>query len=121
LQGRPAVVHASVENRGLIDNLPAEGVVEVEVMVDRQGFHPCKFGPLPPQCAALSASNMRHFELAVRSILDKDADAALYSLLLDPLTAAVCSPAEVKKMFTELVRTEKDYLPKYLTKAFARS
>ena len=120
MKNKPAVIHASVENKGLIDNLPSEGVVEVPVMIDRHGVHPCRFGPLPPQCAALSASNMRHFELAVKSVLEKDADMAMQSLLLDPLTAAVCSPAEIKKMFDELVRTEKDFLPKYLTKGLRK-
>ena len=120
LKNQPAVIHASVENKGLIDDLPAEGVVEVPVVVNRHGVHPCRFGPLPPQCAALCAANMRHFELAVKSILERDADLARQSLLLDPLTAAVCSPAEIKKMFDELVRAEKDFLPKYLTKGIRR-
>jgi alpha-galactosidase len=52
----------------------------------------------------------------VKSILDEDTDAALHSFLLDPLTAAVCCPAEIKKMFLELVRAEKDYMPGYLKK-----
>jgi len=116
LQNKPAVIHASVENKGLIDNLPGEGVVEVPVMIDRHGVHPCRFGPLPPQCAALCASNMRHFELGVKSVLERDRDMAVQSLMLDPLTAAVCSPGEIRKMFEALVRAEKDYLPKYLTR-----
>ena len=119
-KNQPAVIHASVENKGLIDNLPGEGVVEVEVMIDKNGFHACRFGSLPPQVAALCASNMRHFELAVKSILEKDRDAAVHSLILDPLTAAVCSPAEIKKMFEELVRAEKDFLPNYITRGIKR-
>jgi alpha-galactosidase len=115
-KNQPAIIHGSVENEGLIDNLPYEGVVEVEVAVDKMGFHPCRFGELPPQLAALCDSNMRSFECAVKSILDEDTDAALHSFLLDPLTAAVCCPAEIKKMFLELVRAEKDYMPGYLKK-----
>jgi len=117
---RPAVVHGSVENKGLIDNLPREGVVEVPMVVDKQGFHPCKFGPLPPQVAALCDANMRHFELAVKSVLEKDREAALHSLLLDPLTAAVCSPAEIKRMFEQLVRAERRFLPRYVTRGVRR-
>ena len=119
-KNQPVIIHGSVENRGLIDNLPTEGVVEVEVAVDKAGYHPCKFGPLPPQVAALCASNMRHFELAVRSVLDRDREAAVQSLLLDPLTAAVCSTDEIRRMFEELVRAEKDHLPKYITKGVRR-
>jgi len=120
LKNRPDVIHGSVENRGLIDNLPAEGVVEVEVMVDKMGYHPCKFGPLPPQVAALCDSNMRSFECAVKSILTEDADLALHALLLDPLTAAVCCPAEIKKMFLELLRAERTFMPKYLTRGLKK-
>jgi alpha-galactosidase len=117
---QPVIIHGSVENRGLIDNLPSEGVVEVEVAVDKTGFHPCKFGSLPPQLAALCDSNMRSFECAAKSILEQDADLALHAFLLDPLTAAVCCPAEVKKMFLELVRAERDFMPKYLLKSLKR-
>jgi alpha-galactosidase len=116
LKNRPDVIHGSVENRGLIDNLPGEGVVEVEVLVDHTGYHPCKFGPLPPQVAALCDSNMRSFECAVKSILEQDADLGLHAFLLDPLTAAVCCPAEVKKMFLQLLRAERDFMPDYLRK-----
>ena len=116
LKNRPDVIHGSVENRALIDNLPGEGVVEVEVMVDKMGYHPCKFGLLPPQVAALCDSNMRSFECAVKSILNQDADLALHAFLLDPLTAAVCCPAEIRKMFLQLLRAERAFMPKYLRK-----
>jgi len=117
---RAAVIHASVDNTGLIENLPREGVVEVAVVVDKMGFHPCHFGVLPPQVAALCAANMASFELGVKSVLEEDREAAVHSLLLDPLTAAVCSPAEIKKMFEELVRAEKPFLPKYITKGIRK-
>jgi alpha-galactosidase len=120
LKNQPDVIHGSVENKGLIDNLPGEGVVEVAVMVDQMGYHPCKFGSLPPQLAGLCDSNMRSFECAVKSILDNDADLALHAFLLDPLTAAVCCPAEIKKMFGQLVRAEKDFMPKYLVKSLSK-
>jgi alpha-galactosidase/6-phospho-beta-glucosidase family protein len=33
--------------------------------------------------------------------------------MLDPLAAAVCWPAEIRKMFKEMVKAEKDYLPDF--------
>jgi alpha-galactosidase len=33
--------------------------------------------------------------------------------LLDPLSAACCSPAEIKAMTLEMFEAEKAYLPKY--------
>ncbi len=38
---------------------------------------------------------------------------AIHSLLLDPLTAAVCSPAEIKAMTLELFDAEAAFLPGY--------
>lgn len=108
---RPAVIHASVLNRGLIENLPGDGVVEVPVLVDGQGYHPCRFGELPPQLAALCQSNMAVFELGVRAALERDREAAIHAMMLDPLSAAVCSPAEIRAMAEELFEAEKEYLP----------
>ena len=107
----PAVIYGSVLNKGLIDNLPSDGVVEVTCMIDRNGINPCRFGTLPAQLAALNRSNMAVYELGVKAALEHNRQAALHALLLDPLTAAVCSPAEIKQMFDELFEVEKEYLP----------
>lgn len=39
----PFVIHGNVPNHGLIDNLPADGCVEVACVVDRNGIHPTRF------------------------------------------------------------------------------
>lgn len=105
--GRPAVIHGNVGNTGLIDNLPAGGCVEVPVLVDGTGLHPTHFGPLPPQLAALDAAHMYVHELLVQAVLGRDRGAALHALLLDPLTAAVCSPDEIAEMFEEMWAAER--------------
>jgi alpha-galactosidase len=97
-----AVIHGNVRNSGLIDNLPAGGCVEVPVLIDGTGLHPTHVGPLPPQLAALDAAHMYVHELLVRAVLERDREAALHALMLDPLTAAVCSPAEIRQMFEEM-------------------
>ena len=108
---RPAVIHGSVLNAGLIDNLPMDGVVEVACLVNRNGFQPCRFGPLPPQLAGLCAANMRVFELSVRAVLERDREAAIHAVMLDPLTAAVCSLDEIRSMVEELFEAERGLLP----------
>src|SRR5690606_19909393 len=109
--GKPFVLHGNVINHGLIDNLPQGQCVEVAVMVDRNGFNPCRFGPLPPQMAAICRSNMAMIELAVIAALEKSREAAAHALMLDPLTAAVCSPEEIRQMTNELIDAQKDLLP----------
>jgi alpha-galactosidase len=105
--GVPAVIHGNVRNTGLIDNLPAGGCVEVPVLVDRTGLHPTYVGPLPPQLAALDAAHMYVHELMVEAVLARDRQAALQALMLDPLTAAVCSPDEITHMFEEMWAAER--------------
>jgi len=107
----PFVIHGTVENTGLIDNLPADGVVEVPCVVDRAGVAPTYFGSLPPQCAAVCDWNMRMYELAAIAAIEKSREAAIHALMLDPLTAAVCCPAEIKQMAEELFEAEKQFLP----------
>jgi alpha-galactosidase len=106
----PQVIYGNVPNRGLIENLPSDGIVEVACLVDRNGLHPTRFGRLPEHLAALCRSNMAFFELAVSAVLEKSRDMAYHALLIDPLSAAVCSPAEIKMMFDELYEADKAYI-----------
>jgi alpha-galactosidase len=107
--GRDATIHGNVLNRGWIDNLPA-GCVEVECLVNRGGLHPVHFGPLPEQLAALNRSHMAVHELVVQSLLERDRQKAKYALMLDPLTAAVCSLEEIDRLFEEMWAAERGSL-----------
>ncbi len=106
-------IYASVLNTGLIPNLPQGGAVEVAVVVDRTGYNPTYFGPLPEQVAALCRSNMAVFELTVNGILNADRESVIHALMLDPLSAAVCSPDEIRSMAEELFAAEKKYIPSW--------
>ncbi len=108
---RPFVIHGTVPNSGLITNLPTDGVVEVACLVDRRGITPTHFGRLEPQLAALCDANMRMFDLAAEACIHRCRKLAAHALMLDPLTAAVCCPAEIKQMTEELFEAEKDFLP----------
>ncbi|HEX8340306.1 MAG TPA: hypothetical protein VF624_05300 [Tepidisphaeraceae bacterium] len=97
----------------LITNLPGDGCVEVACMIDRNGINPTRYGNLPPQMAAICSSNMSYFDLAAKACIEKSKEAAVHALLLDPLTAAVCTPREIKAMTLEMFAAEADYLPDY--------
>jgi alpha-galactosidase len=108
--GVPARIHGNVLNTGLIDNLPQDGCVEVACLIDENGFSPCHFGGLPTQLAALNQGHMAVHELVVTSLLDGDREAAVHALMLDPLTAAVCSLEEIRSLFDELYAAERDFI-----------
>lgn len=107
----PFEIYGTVPNDGLIDNLPCDGVVEVACMVNNNGIIPTRFGPLPPQCAAICNWQMQMYQLAAIACVEKSREAAVHALMLDPLTAAACSLDEIRKMVDELFEAEKDFLP----------
>jgi alpha-galactosidase len=107
--GREATIHGNVVNKGWIDNLP-DGCVEVECRVDRGGLHPVHFGPLPEQLAALNRSHMAVHELVVQALFERDRQKAKCALMLDPLTAAVCSLEEIDRLFEEMGEAERGSL-----------
>jgi alpha-galactosidase len=108
---RPFVFHGSTWNRGLVDNLPTDGVVEVPILVDKTGYNPCHFGPLPEPCAALNRQHMAVNKLTAEACLERNREKAMLALMLDPLTSAVCSPAEIKEMFERMLKAERKFLP----------
>lgn len=113
---RKRVIYASVRNTGLIPNLPQTGVVEVATLVDRRGFMPTYFGNLPEQCAALCRSNMAVFELCAHGILNKNREAVIHAMMMDPLSAAVCSLSEIRAMAEELFAVERRFIPSWCAK-----
>lgn len=109
----PTVIYGNVRNTGLIDNLP-DGCVEVACLVDQNGVQPCHFGILPEQLAALNRSHMAIHSLMCEALLTRNKEAARYALLLDPLSAAVCSPAEISALFDEMWEAEREYLQPFM-------
>ena len=62
---------------------------------------------------ALCRAHMAVYELCVRGILNKDREAIIHAMMLDPLSAAVCTPAEIRAMAEELFSAERRYLPEW--------
>jgi alpha-galactosidase len=77
-------------------------------------MQPTHFGPLPTHLAILDAQHMAFHDLVATAVLEQDREAAIHALMVDPLTAAVCSLAEVRQMFDEMAAAQRDYLPGFL-------
>ncbi len=117
-KNQPFIFYGNVMNTAggsgpLIGNLPPDGCVEVACVAGGRGISPTRYGNLPPQMAAPCDWNMRMFDLAVQAAIHRSKGAAIQALMLDPLTAAVCSPAEIQAMTLELFDAEKQFLPGY--------
>jgi len=103
----------SGEGGKLITNLPGDGCVEVACMIDRNGINPTRYGALPAQMAHVCHSQMAYFDLAAKACIEKSKEAAVHALLLDPLTSAILSPREIRKMTYEMFDAEAEFLPGY--------
>ncbi len=113
LTGAPFHFAGNVLNRGYITNLPDGCCVEVPVVVDGGGFHPAVVGELPGVCAALCRSNISLQELAVEAALQGDFEAAYHACLMDPLTAAVLAPHEIRNLTDEMFAAQMQWLPQF--------
>ena len=105
--------NGNVRNTDLITNLPSDACVEVPVYVDRNGFRPVHVGALPPQLLALNHTNVMLEEMAVEGCLTGNPRLVFQAILHDPLTAAVCSMAEIKSMVSQMFQKNAPYLPTF--------
>lgn len=113
--GEPFEFNGNVPNTGLITNLPENACVEVPVLANRRGFNAIHVGALPPQCAALNNISVAVEEMAVEAALTGDPRLVFHAVAYDPLTAAVLSLAEIKKMVQEMLKKNERYLPQFKT------
>jgi alpha-galactosidase len=86
----------------------------VACLVDKRGIQPTHFGVLPTHLAILNQQHMAFHDLVATAVIEQDREAAVHALMVDPLTAAVCSLGEIRQMFDEMVIAQYDYLPEFL-------
>lgn len=111
--GRVYRGHFNVMNEGCITNLPYESVVEVPGYVDGNGISIPKVGDLPLGCAAVCSQSIWVQRLAVEAAVAGDIKLLRQAMLMDPLTGAVCTPAEIYQMVDEMLVAGEQWLPQY--------
>jgi alpha-galactosidase len=111
--GEPFHFNGNVSNTDLVSNLPQGACVEVPVWVSQKGFEAVHVGALPPQCAVLTSLTSQIEEMAVEGALTGDPRLVFQAIAYDPLTSAVLSLAEIKKMVNQMFEQNKEYLPQF--------
>jgi alpha-galactosidase len=106
-------INGNVPNHGLIDNLVEGCCVEVPCLVDGNGIQPVKVGELPAQLAALNRTMINVQSLIVEASLTGDTEAIVHAVMLDPLTAAVCTLDQIREMVAEMFEAQKHWLPQF--------
>ncbi len=115
--GRPFRFNGNVRNDSLITNLPNGCCVEVPMHADSLGLHPPVVGDLPAQLAALNMTNVLVQGLAVEAALTGDPELVMQAVALDPLTAAVLTLADIRRMTASMLEAERPWLPQFEGKA----
>jgi len=113
LGGEKFEFNGNVPNKTLISNLPQNCCVEVPCIVDRTGVRAITVGPLPPQLAALANITVASEEMAVEAALNGNPEMVYHAICYDPLTAAVLSLEEIKKMVKAMLKKNQPYLPQF--------
>ena len=109
----PIRVNGSVPNRGLIRAPAGNCCVEVPCLVDANGVQPTTVEHYPAQLAALNRTNINVQELIVEAALTGETEAVHHAVMLDPLTAAVCTLPEIRAMVDEMLEAQTHWLPQF--------
>jgi len=105
--------NGNIPNTGLITNLPDGAIVEVPIIASKKGLRPIWCGDLPRQIAALNNTTAQCESLAVEGLMAADKEMIYHAIVNDPLTAAVCSFEEIRRMTEEMFEANKDALPMF--------
>ncbi|ATG50487.1 6-phospho-beta-glucosidase [Brachybacterium vulturis] len=86
---RPAQLVLNVANRGTLEHLPEDAVIEVPCLVDAAGPRPLPVSPLPAHALGL-VQTVKHVERTViRAVTESRRDLAIEALALHPLVDGV--------------------------------
>ena len=106
----PYVFNGNVRNTDLITNLLRGSIVEVPIMADRGGLHPCHVGDLPPGLAALNRTSLNVQELAVTGFVQGEREYIYQAVQMDPLTASLLTLDQIRAMVDEMCEADRQYL-----------
>ncbi len=106
--------NGNVLNTGnYVASLPGDCCVEIPVLASRRQIQPIHVGELPRQVVPLTALNATCETLAVEAALTGDPRKVYQAVLSDPLTAAVLSLAEIRKMVNAMLAQNRAHLPQF--------
>jgi alpha-galactosidase len=84
------------------------------------GLHPTSVGKLPASLAALNMTNVLVQGLSVEAALTGDTELLVQAVAMDPLTAAVLTLDEIRRMTGEMLEAERAWLPQFAGKTIRK-
>jgi len=108
--GRRRTHICNVPNRGAVTNLPADALLELEVVTDSAGVRPISVGEAPPALEALLRKRIAWQEMVVDAAVKGDKRLALQAMQIDE---CAIPPAASEKLLDELLANNKGMLPTF--------
>jgi alpha-galactosidase len=93
-----------------VPNVLPDGIVEVPVSVDGEGFHPESVPPLPEGVAAMVRTQMAIQKLTVEAYRQRSKNLILQALLLEP---TVDSLSGAESLIDDMLELQAPYLPDF--------
>ena len=100
----------NIRNKGFVDNISSNAIVEVPVMIDSSGISGINIGQLPTGIIATMQSAVYQQELTVKAGMTGNYQLVLQALLLDP---QIDSIDNAKRLLKKLFKQNEKYLPNF--------
>mgnify|MGYP000910283420 FL=1 len=111
-EGRETIHILNLPNKGQIDNLPREAIVETMGVVGPNGAKGITFGEIPEGVASILRRHLENQEMTVEAAFTGNRNLALQVLINDPLMHG-CSLSDANKMLDELLQAHAALLPQF--------
>lgn len=108
--GQPESQMINIINRGYIDNISEDVIVEIPSFIDAFGLHPQKIGSLPEGIAATCDTLGREYRLIVEAAVTGDRSRAIQAFYMDPLVSNLEYP---EALLEALINDNLELLPGY--------
>jgi alpha-galactosidase/6-phospho-beta-glucosidase family protein len=111
--GRERLAVVNLPNRGQVDNLPREAVVETIGLVGATGIRGIGVGALPLGVLATVQPHVLNQELIVEAALSGDRQLAVQAFLADPLVGVSGDFRAVPRLVDDLIAANRTHLPRF--------
>ena len=112
LTGGSTTAILNLPNRGQVENLPRDAIVETLATVTGEQISPRPCGELPGAVGSLCRLHVDVQEMTVQAALRGDRELLVEALSLDPLCAGA-DFAEIGELADELLAANRRWLPRF--------
>ncbi|KKI92543.1 glucosidase [Bacillus sp. SA1-12] len=104
------VTNVNLPNRGQIQGLPFDAVVETNALFRNDSIQPIFAGQLPGPIQNMVSRHIHNQETTLQAALTKDKDLAFQAFVQDPLVSQL-SPDQASELFEQMLVNTHKYLP----------